>query len=169
MPIDFPAGPSLNQTYTYGTRKWIWNGSVWISRPSQLQGVQGIQGVTGFQGIQGIIGFQGIQGIQGIIGNPGNTGIQGIQGVLGVQGQTGLQGITGSGLQGIQGTQGIQGIRQNFTISDTPPTATVVGEQWYDSTTGKTYVWYDSFWVETSAATIGDLSDFEIMHIMGAY
>ena len=30
MPLDFPASPSLNDTYTYQDRTWIWNGSAWI-------------------------------------------------------------------------------------------------------------------------------------------
>lgn len=29
MPISFPSSPSLNQTYTVGTKTWIWNGYAW--------------------------------------------------------------------------------------------------------------------------------------------
>lgn len=29
MPIDFPASPTLNQTYTYGDRTWKWNSEGW--------------------------------------------------------------------------------------------------------------------------------------------
>lgn len=29
MPIDFPSSPSLNQTYTYSGRTWLWNGTAW--------------------------------------------------------------------------------------------------------------------------------------------
>jgi len=27
--IDFPTSPVLGQTYTYGSRTWVWNGSGW--------------------------------------------------------------------------------------------------------------------------------------------
>lgn len=27
--INFPSSPVLNQTYTYGSRTWVWNGSGW--------------------------------------------------------------------------------------------------------------------------------------------
>lgn len=29
MPLDFPSNPSVNQSYTIGTRKWFWNGKSW--------------------------------------------------------------------------------------------------------------------------------------------
>jgi len=29
MPINFPDSPTLNQTYTYNTRTWIWDGVKW--------------------------------------------------------------------------------------------------------------------------------------------
>jgi hypothetical protein len=29
MPINFPASPTLNQTYTYGSKTWQWNGYAW--------------------------------------------------------------------------------------------------------------------------------------------
>jgi hypothetical protein len=29
MPIDFPNSPTLNETFSSGERKWIWNGTVW--------------------------------------------------------------------------------------------------------------------------------------------
>ena len=31
MPIDFPSTPTLNQTYTYNSRTWKWNGTGWQS------------------------------------------------------------------------------------------------------------------------------------------
>lgn len=34
------------------------------------------------------------------------------------------------------------------SISDTPPSSPSVGQIWYESDTGKTFVYYDSFWVE---------------------
>lgn len=34
MPIDFPNSPTLNQTYTYSGKTWIWNGTSWQSQTS---------------------------------------------------------------------------------------------------------------------------------------
>ena len=27
--LNFPASPSLNDTYSNGTQTWIWNGTMW--------------------------------------------------------------------------------------------------------------------------------------------
>lgn len=43
----------------------------------------------------------------------------------------------------------------SITVSDTPPTSPSEGDLWYDSTDGSTYVYYDSFWVETTSAYVG--------------
>ena len=37
--------------------------------------------------------------------------------------------------------------------SDTPPSSPVAGDLWYESDTGKTFVYYDSFWVEIGAGS----------------
>jgi hypothetical protein len=42
-----------------------------------------------------------------------------------------------------------------ITVSDTPPTNSAEGDLWYSSLDGSTYVYYDSFWVETSSAYAG--------------
>ena len=53
MPsINFPSGPSLNDTYNLGTRTWKWNGEAWALQP--LTG--------GFTGSQGFIGYSGSKG-----------------------------------------------------------------------------------------------------------
>lgn len=41
------------------------------------------------------------------------------------------------------------------TISDTPPSSPISGQIWYESDTGKTFVYYDSFWVEISSGAQG--------------
>jgi hypothetical protein len=38
MAIDFPASPSANDTYSYGGRKWLYNGSGWQSITAGLGG-----------------------------------------------------------------------------------------------------------------------------------
>lgn len=54
MPtINFPAGPSTNDTYNLGLRTWKWNGEAWALQP--LTG--------GFTGSQGAIGYTGSTGV----------------------------------------------------------------------------------------------------------
>jgi hypothetical protein len=62
-------------------------------------------------------------------------------------------------------------INSGMTISDTIPSSPTNGQVWYESDTGKTFVYYDSFWVEivgsvggvsaasTSAAGVVQLTD----------
>ena len=41
MPtINFPANPSVNDTYTFGGKTWVWNGAAW-----QLQSQGGINNI----------------------------------------------------------------------------------------------------------------------------
>ena len=42
---------------------------------------------------------------------------------------------------------------KDITVSDTPPSSPSVGNLWYESDTGKTFVYYDSFWVELVGST----------------
>jgi hypothetical protein len=39
------------------------------------------------------------------------------------------------------------------TVSDTPPSSPSAGDLWYESDTGKSFVYYDSFWVEIGAGS----------------
>lgn len=43
----------------------------------------------------------------------------------------------------------------SITVSDTPPLNPNEGDLWYNSTDGSTYVYYDSFWVESTSAYAG--------------
>lgn len=56
MPLSFPTSPTLNQTYTYSGRTWIWTGSVWQS----VGTAQGVMGSQGLQGVQGLTGPAGV-------------------------------------------------------------------------------------------------------------
>jgi hypothetical protein len=76
------------------------------------------------------------QGPQGIPGTPG-----GPTGPTGIQGPTGLQGPTGS-----KGT---------YTVSETAPSNSVIGDAWFKSSTAQMYIRYDGFWVETSTSYLG--------------
>jgi hypothetical protein len=39
-----------------------------------------------------------------------------------------------------------------ITVSQTPPVSPSEGDLWFESDTGKTFIYYDSYWVETSGA-----------------
>jgi hypothetical protein len=66
MPIDFPNTPTLNQTYTVGTRTWIWDGTLWnlTSSTSSALGPTGPTGPTGAEStVTGPTGPTGTTGI----------------------------------------------------------------------------------------------------------
>jgi hypothetical protein len=48
-----------------------------------------------------------------------------------------------------------QGSGGQTTVSDTPPEDPTVGDTWFDSTTAKSYVYYDDAWVDVSVGSIG--------------
>ena len=59
-------------------------------------------------------------------------------GAIGATGSTGATGPTGS--TGAKGTF--------FVTSDTPPASPSQGDSWYNSATGKSYIYYDNYWIE---------------------
>lgn len=97
MPIDFPSGPSVNQTYTYNGQVYKWTGVSWdVVRTS----------------------------------------------AVGPTGPTGPTGPAGSGGGG------------SFTVADTAPSTPNAGDVWFDSTDGKAYIYFDSYWVEFSGSSL---------------
>jgi len=48
---------------------------------------------------------------------------------------------------------GSSGGSGGVTVSDTPPSSPSAGDLWYESDTGKSFVYYDSFWVEIGAGS----------------
>ena len=42
-------------------------------------------------------------------------------------------------------------LENSRTVSDSPPSSPVAGDLWYESDTGRMFVYYDSFWVEYGA------------------
>jgi len=108
-------------------------GSVLSSTGSGWEWVTSSSGPAGAQGSQGSAGAQGSQG------SAGATGAQGSAGAQGSTGSTGSQGSPGSG---------------SITVSDTAPVSPNSGDLWYDSTIGRTFLYYndgDSFqWVDAS-------------------
>lgn len=148
------------------------------------QGLQGRQGMQGFQGLQG----SGVQGPQGLQGSSGENGLQGLQGPQGQEGvfivsetaplnptpgttwfncATGREFIwydnywvesgTSWSTEGTQGFQGFQGEEGLFIVSETAPVSPSEGTTWFDCVSGRQFIWYDNYWVEsgTSWATVG--------------
>ena len=153
MALDFPTSPTLNQTYSLGSKTWTWNGEGWELVPNVVvgtQGIQGIQGTSGAQGSQGTLGAQGAQGTSGSQGAQGTSGSQGAQGSSGAQGTQGTLGAQGSsGAQGTQGTQGLQGTTGTTgNIGGVPYTfSTIITDT--DPTNGK---------IQYNSGTIGAVS-----------
>lgn len=98
--------------------------------------------------------------IWSLIAQKGATGSS-VTGSQGATGSTGPQGATGSrGLTGPQGEKGSTGSGAYFIQPGPPaPTASNVGDRWYDLTTGQEFVWIndgDSFqWVVPNISTSG--------------
>jgi len=125
-----------------------------------------VTGPTGPQGPTGAAGAAGSNGLAGATGPTGPTGAVGasstVTGPTGPTGAastvTGPTGPTGSaGFIGSNGATGPTGPTGSYIISDTAPTSPSVGNTWYDSTTGKTYIRYNdgssTQWVEEGNPT----------------
>jgi hypothetical protein len=139
--VDYSTGQSITVAYDvsniqYGTVISYAAGSLVFKKDSyDGSGTYAAWSVN----LSGAVGIQGPQGIQG---EPGPQGEQGIQGIQGVQGE-----------QGIQGEEGTQA---TFSItSATPPTSPVNGQAWFNSNNGKSYIYYDSYWVEVGSSLSG--------------
>lgn len=116
-------------------------------------GPTGVLGPTGAQGDVGPTGPTGSQGIQGEVGSTGPTGESGPTGPTGAVGATGSIGATGpSGSTGPTGADGKITINQS-----TPPASPYEGQLWFDSETIKTFVYYDSYWIEVGSSEVGTL------------
>jgi hypothetical protein len=76
MAISFPTASSIGQTYTYGSRTWIWNGTIWKAQGTPTIGATGPTGATGAQGNQGIQGPTG-PSVTGPTGPAGSNGTNG--------------------------------------------------------------------------------------------
>jgi hypothetical protein len=83
------------------------------------------------------------------VGATGPTGAAStIAGPTGPQGSTGPQGPSGP-----TGSTGPTGPLGNFFASATAPATPAQGDVWFNSVTGSTYVYYDSYWVGASGGT----------------
>jgi len=143
-----------------------------VTGPTGAQGVTGPTGPTGPTGaasmVTGPTGPTGATGaastVTGPTGPQGPTGSAGANGANGIAGATGATGPTGptgpagtNGTIGVNGATGPTGATGSYIISDTAPASPSVGNTWYDSTTGKTYIRYNdgssTQWVEEGNPT----------------
>ena len=120
--------PDLTRQYTAWTGTVSWNNITDVPNNLGGSGSPGPQGPTGPQGLRGVTGPSGPQG------DPGPIGPQGIPGDAGPQGPTGPVAVS-------QGT--------------TPPDNATTSSFWYDTTTGRTYIYYEGYWVDASPAGSG--------------
>jgi hypothetical protein len=67
--------------------------------------------------------------------------------IVGPQGEVGPTGPTGA-----TGSVGPQG---SYTLGDTPPSSPTEGDAWFDTSTAKFFIFYDSFWIEVATTDQG--------------
>jgi len=132
MPLSFPSNPSNNQTYTFGSRTWVFNNGTWARQSNVTTGgitttVSNTQPVSPTEGSQWLdsdsgelniyfaggwaaIGTDGETGYTGSTGANGYTGSRGTDGNIGVDGYTGSRGNIGfTGSVGSNGSTGYTG------------------------------------------------------------
>ena len=126
LPVSGVAGELFFESDT--EILFVNNGSTWIAAGG---GGGGGTGFTGSAGFTGSIGFTGSAG-------PAGTGFTGSSGFVGSRGFTGSIGFTGSG-----GTAASSGA--------TFPVSAQVGDLFYNTTDGLTYVYTGTTWIPLNA------------------
>ncbi len=110
MGINFPANPTIGQTYTYGIATWQWDGTAWRRIPDP-----GAPGPGGDPGTPGTPGTPGQAGNPGPPGPPGPAG--GPPGPPGPPGEDGDDGEDGTpGTPGTPGGAGPAGVPSGATM-----------------------------------------------------
>jgi hypothetical protein len=126
--VYFPGGTYISLVNSNEDNDPTISTSEWA--PIALDGPIGSTGATGATGPTGITGATGA----------GVTGATGITGATGPTGPTGVTGATGAGAP--------------LTSSATAPVSPSAGEIWFDTSTGATYIYYNSTWVELGGGTM---------------
>lgn len=151
-----PTGPAGEDSIIAGPM-----GPTGLDGPTGPAGDTGATGATGPMGPTGLMGPTGAAGANGNDGLDGATGPEGLQGFDGPTGPTGSVGPTGpTGPQGEVGPTGADstvpgptGPDGSYLESDTEPEFPASGDIWFNTTTGSTYLYYDSTWVGVGGGT----------------
>jgi hypothetical protein len=139
--INFPDSPAVNDLFTVGDRTWKWTGSVWKSITVVPAGPSGNFTVTGPTAPTGPTGpAEGDSWFNSTTGKfyayYDGYWVEISANKIGPTGPIGPQGVFNA-------------------TGPTAPTATSQGQVWFDAESGRTFVRYDNFWVESSSAVLG--------------
>jgi hypothetical protein len=133
---------------------WKQNGA-WVP-VGQLTGAKGDPGADGAPGATGPKGDPGADGAPGPKGDAGATGPAGADGAQGPPGPQAVStdagnaiilGSDGKVFAPVSSSGGPDTLGFTF-VQDTVPTTTRVGDTWFNTATGLSYVWFDSRWVQ---------------------
>ena len=132
--------------------------------PIGATGPTGPTGLTGSTGPTGVAATVSVgttsDGATGAVTNSGTSGAAVLNFVvpIGATGPTGVTGPTGptgpTGITGPTGPTGATGAGAPITSSATAPVSPSAGEIWFDTSSGASYIRYNSAWVELGGGTM---------------
>ena len=132
--LNFPTSPSLNDTYSFGTKTWVWNGAAW-----QLQSTGAINDIP----IGNVTPASGA--FTTITANSTISAVGNVTGNYFIGNGSQLTGISASG--GITWT----------TQANATPSSPAPGDFWFDSYTGVKYQYVNdgtsNVWIDQSFPT----------------
>ena len=161
MAIDFPNSPLTNDLHSFSGKTWKWDGEKWVVIYTDLSGPIGATGATGPTGVAATVSVGTTSdGATGAVTNSGTSGAAVLNFVvpIGATGPTGVTGPTGptgpTGITGPTGPTGATGAGAPLTSSATAPVSPSAGEIWFDTSSGASYIRYNSAWVELGGGTM---------------
>lgn len=134
MPIDFPDTPSVNDEFQAQGRTWVWNGVSWDAVTVTIDAGKFIASTSPPENAQQGQGWFDPTTAQFFIYYD-NAWIE-----------------VGPTLTGPTGVAGVDGPPGRFLVSETEPTSAVEGDAWFDSTSSRTYIYFDELWIEILGA-----------------
>ena len=135
--------------------------------PTGVAGPTGLTGSTGPTGVSATVAVGTTSGgATGSVTNSGTSGAAvfdfvvpiGATGATGTTGATGPTGPTGpTGVTGPTGPTGATGAGAPLTSSATAPVSPSAGDLWFNTTTGASYIYYNSAWVELGGGSMSPM------------